>query len=250
MRTGPAWWLRCLALIIWRDVKTQRGLFVSIVVFQSLMGAGGALVYGFVLGDVDSTRLTFIATGAPVLALIPVGFVFLPGAIGDLKVDGSYDYTRSMPVPQTAGAVATLCVFSATALPGAAFSLAVAAWRYDIDLAISASLAPAVVLTAVMASSVGYATGHAIANPLMINLLGNITLFSVLMFSPIAFPIEQFPRWLAAVHQALPFHHMGVAIRSGLTEGLATDLTRSYLTLTGWTVAAWMLARRAIARRA
>ncbi len=40
------------------------------------------------------------------------------------------------------------------------------------------------------------------------------------MFSPIAFPIENFPGWLAAAHRVLPFWHMANVVRALLTQGL------------------------------
>ena len=59
----------------------------------------------------------------------------------------------------------------------------------------------------------------------------------VLLYSPIAFPIEQFPDWLAAVHEVLPLYHMGVVVRAGLTEGLVGDVGTSYAVVAAWTAA-------------
>lgn len=248
VRTGPAWWWRSFHLMVRRDLAALRVELVTMLIFQTLTGAGAALIYGFVLGDVGPTRLTYIVTGAPVLALIPVGMTYLPGVIANTKAEGSYDYTWSLPVPRTAAAAATVGVFTVAALPGAAVSLIVATWRYDVDLAVSAGLVVAVALTALMAASVGYAIGHGIPDPQVTNLVTNLVIFTVLMFSPIAFPIEQFPGWLAGLHHALPFHHMATVIRGGLTDGLVTDLARSYVILALWVTGSWAFALRIIGR--
>jgi hypothetical protein len=47
--------------------------------------------------------------------------------------------------------------------------------------------------------------------------------------------LDRFPEWLLAVDRALPFYGMAEVIRAGLSSGLVTDLTRSYLILLAWT---------------
>ena len=90
---------------------------------------------------------------------------------------------------------------------------------------------------------------HAIPNPRVTNLLVNIVIFLVLLFSPIAFPIANFPDWFAAVHRVLPFFHMANIIRAGLTQGLVDDLVVSYLMVIGWTIGSWALAAWVVGRR-
>jgi ABC-2 type transport system permease protein len=85
--------------------------------------------------------------------------------------------------------------------------------------------------------------------PRVTNLIGNVLIFFVLLFSPIIVPISQFPDWLAAIHRVLPFHYMAVVIRDGLTTGLVTDVAQAYLVLSAWTLGSWLLAARAIGRR-
>lgn len=52
------------------------------------------------------------------------------------------------------------------------------------------------------------------------------------------------------VHEVLPFQHMTVVIRAGLTEGVVTGTTTSFLVLGAWAVGgaavtAWVIRRRA-----
>jgi ABC-2 type transport system permease protein len=75
-------------------------------------------------------------------------------------------------------------------------------------------------------------------------------MFLVLLFSPIVVAIDQFPDWWAAVHRILPFWHMSVVIRAGLTEGMvASSVTVSYGALMAWGVAAWLVAAWVVGRR-
>lgn len=48
------------------------------MIIQVLMGAGTALIYGFFYPRVTPAIAGYIATGTPVLALIPLGFRVLP----------------------------------------------------------------------------------------------------------------------------------------------------------------------------
>jgi ABC-type polysaccharide/polyol phosphate export permease len=72
----------------------------------------------------------------------------------------------------------------------------------------------------------------------------------VLLFSPIVVAIDQFPDWWATVHRILPFWHMSVIIRAGLTDGLVTtSVVTSYLVVIAWTVVSWLIAAWVVGRR-
>ncbi|HEX6146083.1 MAG TPA: ABC transporter permease [Acidimicrobiia bacterium] len=76
-------------------------------------------------------------------------------------------------------------------------------------------------LASLMATSVGYGMAIAIPEPRITNLITNIVIFLVLLFSPIVIPIDRFPDWAETAHRILPFFHMSNLIRSSLSEGLA-----------------------------
>jgi ABC-2 type transport system permease protein len=128
-------------------------------------------------------------------------------------------------------------------------TLLLAVWRYGVSLSVSPMVVLAVLLTSVMAASVGTGLAHGIRNPIITNLATNAIVILVLLFSPIAFPRSQFPTWLANLHEVLPLYHMGVVIRAGLSNGLATDVGLSYLVLIAWTCAGWAVTATIIGRR-
>jgi ABC-2 type transport system permease protein len=71
----------------------------------------------------------------------------------------------------------------------------------------------------------------------------------ILGFAPINFPPENLPEWLAGLNLWLPFYPMAEVVRDGLTQGLVTDVVRSYAVLGVYTVAsvavaAWVVGRR------
>ncbi|RPI20421.1 MAG: ABC transporter permease [Actinobacteria bacterium] len=250
VRSGPGYWLGSYTSMLRMEVLSLRSYLVLALIIQVFMGAGMALMYGYYFGELDQGQQTFLVTGIPALALIPIGFVMVPNSIMELKLRDTYDYVWSLPVPRAASASATFTVFSTIAIPGTIAALFIASVVYDVDLHVSWAIVPAVLLTSAMATSIGYAMGHAIPQPRVINLIGNMVIFLVLLFSPIVVAIDQFPDWWAAVHRVLPFWHMSVIIRAGLTEGMVTtSVVTSYLVVIAWTVVSWLIAAWVVGRR-
>jgi ABC-2 type transport system permease protein len=249
LRRGVAYWLTGYRGMLRFDLASTREWLAPFAIVQILMGAGMALIYGFYLGDMPIQVATFVATGAPTLAIIPLGMALAPGLIAARKAEGTYDFMWSLPVPRLTAALSSHTLFTVLAAPGFAAALGIAAWRYDLALHVTAWVVPAVLLSSLMAASVGFALGHALTNPALVNVVTNLVIFVVLMFSPIAFPIANFPGWLAAAHRVLPFWHMANVVRASLTQGLVTGVWASYLALGAWTLGAWMLAGWAVGRR-
>lgn len=249
VRGGAAYWLYGYRSMLRFELVNLRTFLGLAVVIQMLTGAGMAYMYGFYLGDLPPAGQLFLVTGIPALALIPIGFVLVPNSIMLHKYRDTYDFMWSLPVPRLATAAATFTVFTALAIPGTLVSLLLAGLRYDIDLRVSWLVVPAVLLCSLAATSVGFGLGHAVPDPGVANLITNVIVFFVLLFSPIVVPIEFFPDWFATVHRALPFHHMANVLRASLSEGLVTDAGTSYAVLAGWTVGSWAVAAWAVGRR-
>ena len=249
LRRGAGRWLAGYRAMLRFDLASSRAWLATFITVQVLMGAGMSIIYGFYLGNMPPGAATFLATGAPTLALMPLGMALLPSLIASHKIEGTYDFMWSLPVPRTATAASSFTIFTLLGLPGVAASLAVAGWRYDLDLRVSLWIVPAVLLASLMSASVGFGVGHAVPDPGITNVITNLVIFVVLMFSPVSFPIENFPGWLAGAHRVLPFWHMANVIRAALTAGLVESAWRSYLVLGGWTVGAWLLAAWAVGRR-
>ncbi|NLF05891.1 MAG: ABC transporter permease [Actinomycetales bacterium] len=245
-RTG---WLRAFALSARWEWASLREWAVMMVVIQFMMGVGMAIMYGFFYPELTPTTAVYITTGIPTLALIPLGFIMIPGGVGEQRMNGSFDFVWSLPVPRSAQLAAMFALYTLLSLPGTVLSLVVAAWRFGVSLDVSWLVLPAVVLAALMAVSVGSAMAFAIANPMVTNLISNALVFVVLLFSPIVYPAANLPGWLAGVHSVLPFEHMATAIRAGLTDGFVTDVGRSFVVLGAWAVAGavitgWVARRR------
>jgi ABC-2 type transport system permease protein len=249
VRSGFDYWLASCWNMLRFELTNMRSFLSMALVIQILMGGGMAYMYGFYFGTVPEIVRAFIVTGIPALALIPVGFVLVPNAIMDHKIRGTYDFVWSLPVPRMASATATFILYTVLAIPGTILSLLIAHVHYDVVLHVSWSVVPAMVLTSLMATSVGFAFAHAIPEPRITNLITNMVVFMVLLFSPIVVQIDQFPGWWAAIQRVLPFYHMANVIRAGLSTGLATSVGTSWLILGIWTALSWTLAAWVVGRR-
>ncbi|HDH26136.1 MAG TPA: ABC transporter permease [Actinobacteria bacterium] len=247
--TGLRRWLRSYTMMLRFDVRGLGQWLAFGFLIQILMGAGLAVMYGFYLGDVTPVVGTFMASGVPAIALIPIGFVMIPNMVAEQRISQTYDFLWSLPVPRMAAAASTFTVFTLMALPGVAVAIGVGAWNYGVRLDVSPMIIPAVLLTSLMATSVGFGMAHGVKNPVAVNFLANMIVFFVLLFTPIVVPIAQFPDWLASIHRVLPFYHMAQVIRDALTSGLVADVGLSYLVLGAWTILGWFATAWVVGRR-
>ncbi|MEA2002262.1 MAG: ABC transporter permease [Actinomycetota bacterium] len=249
VRSGWSYWFDSYLAMVRFELINLRIFLASAMLVQVLTGAGMAYMYGFYMGDIPATAQLFIVTGIPALALVPIGLVMVPGSIMIHKIRDTYDFVWSLPVPRMTSAAATFTVFTGLALPGTIISLLLADLYYGVDLAWSWSLIPALLLTSLMSTSVGFGMAHAIPEPRFTNLLTNIVIFMAILFAPIVVPIAQFPDWWASVHRVLPFYHMAQVIRDSLSNGLVESVGTSWAVLGAWIVGAWLLAGWVVGRR-
>jgi ABC-2 type transport system permease protein len=249
LRRGPAAWLRGAADMMrfeWANIRPYAAL---VFVVQIMMGVGMAIMYGFFYPTIDATTALLITTGVPTLALVPMGFVLVPGNVASQRMVGTFDFIWSLPVPRSAQVAASFAVNAGLALPGTVLALLVGVWRYGVDLHLSPVLVPAVLLSTFMCVAVGYGMALLVANPLVVNLITNALVFLVLLFTPVVYPASNLPIWLMRIHEVLPFYPMAQVIRAGLTQGMVPDVGGPFLVIGVWALVgtgltAWSVTRR------
>jgi ABC-2 type transport system permease protein len=246
---GLAYWLRSYGLMVAWELKSLRLVLPFAIAVQILVGAGLVIGFGLLLGDIPTLPALYLATGVTVISMITVGLVLVPQLIAGRKAAGVYDYMWSLPVPRTTSVAASLTVNSIIAVPGMVLALLAGWLRYDLPLELSPVLVPAALLTLVTSTSIGFAMAHAIPNPLVTGLATNVLMFFILLYSPINFPPDRLPDWLAAIHLVLPFQHAANVVRAGLTVGIATHVGQSVAVLGVWAAAAWGITAWVVGRR-
>ena len=181
--------------------------------------------------------------------MLTAGLIGVVMMVTERQQAGTWDFIWSLPAPRSAAVASTFTVFTLLAIPGIAVTLALAAWRYGLGLTVSPMAVPALLLSSLMATSIGFAMAQLIGKPLVTNAVVNAMIFVVLMYSPVVFPISRLPLWLADVHRVLPIYYLGQVLRASLTTGLVSNLALSYAVLAAWTVAAWAGADWVVGRR-
>ena len=248
-RSDARGWLSSYGAMLRWEVVGSRLLYPLLLIAQILVGAGFVIGFGLLAPDLDSSSAQYLATGGIVISLVLVGLVVTPQLVAQQKMQGSYDYVWSMPVPRSAALLASASLAALVAVPGVVVALVVARWRYGVSFTVDPTVVPAFVLTLACGSFLGSAVGHAVQKPQVTLLFTQLGIFFIVGFSPISFPAERLPGWLATIHEYLPLYPMALAVRSSLTDGLVEMSARTWLVLSLWTGLAAMITALVLVRR-
>ncbi|WP_102509535.1 ABC transporter permease [Sanguibacter massiliensis] len=238
-----------IALLVRWQLGRQAMYLPLLVVVQVLMAVATVAGYGLLVGDPDPAAALYLATGAPTITLVVVGLVMTPQSVATARTEGSHDWMRSLPVPRSLFLVADLALWTVLALPGVVMGVLAGAVRFDVTLDLAWWLPLAVVVVSMTSAAVGYAIALTLAPPIAM-LLSQVLVFFVLLFSPISFPRDRMPGWLATAHDWLPVEPMAQAVRAGLARTTFDMPGRSVVVLGAWCVASIALAALALRRRA
>jgi len=215
-------WSTYRTLLRWQ-VAQIGGLLPFVVVVQALLAGGIIIGFGFLIPDIDSATARFLSTGAPTVLLLTIGLVLVPQ--GDVTV------------------------WLMVAVPSVAVGVVVARLRYDLTFAIDwPLLVTATLLVTIMATAVGYAIAVSMP-PMLAQLVTQVLVFFVLLFSPITFPASQLPAWFLSVHDLLPVRAGADLLRAGLASDTFTASGRDLLVLALWCLLGLATSLRALVRR-
>jgi len=234
-------------LVQWQARRLKNFLPLAIVV-QALFALGIVIGYPLLFEDIDAATILFIATGAPAITLITMGLIAVPQIVAQAKTEGSLDYMRTLPLPRVTYLLADMTVWLAIVLPGVVFAVAVGAFRFGLELQVSLLVVPAVLLVVLTATSVGYAIAALLPQQLAV-LVTQVLVVFVLMFSPLMFPAERLPGWLAAIHSVLPVQAMGEVVRGTLAGNQFPLELGSFGVLVMWCLVAFTLSSVVLTRR-
>ena len=237
-----------LLLIRWQALR-QKTFIPFAVVIQGLFSLGIVIGYPMLFPQLDRTTILFLATGAPSITLITMGLVAVPQQVAQARTEGTLDYMRSLPIPRVIYLLSDLTVQLAIVVPGVIFGVGVATLRFSLPLEVTPAVVPAVLLVVFTAASVGYAMAS-ILPPLMAQLLTQVLVVLVFMFSPLNFPAERLPEWLAALHRVLPIQAMGEVMRGALAPGTFPLTAGAFAVLGAWALGSFLVTWRVRARRA
>ncbi len=209
-----------------------------------------SFVYGisFFYPQITPEIAKYLATGAPTLILITVGMVVGPQVVANARLEGTFDYIWSLPIPRMVNVAANATVMFGTTLPGIVLAVGLGASYFGFGLNISPLLVPAVILVMGCGTFVGYSLAFAVSRPMLVVVITQIIIFLVMMFSPVMYPAGQLPGWLQAIHQVLPIKYMANLMRGTLTD-LSSNLGLSFAVVGAWFVAGFFVTYALVRRR-
>jgi len=234
-------------LVTWQTLRLKRFLPLAMVV-QALFAFGIIVGYPLLFPSIDRGTILFLATGAPAITLLSMGLVAVPQVVAQAKVEGTLEFMRTLPIPRLVYLFADMTVWLAIVLPGLVFAVVVGAIRFGLVLHVSPLVVPAMLLVTVTATSIGYAIASLLP-AMLANLLSQVLVVFVLMFSPLNFPADRLPGWLAAIHRVLPIEAMGEVIRGTLAGNAFPLRAGPFLLITVWCVASFAITHLVLNRR-
>jgi ABC-2 type transport system permease protein len=237
-----------LLLLQWQ-LRRSLPYIPLLVVVQVALAVATVVGYGLLVGTPSPDVALYLATGAPTITLITVGLVMTPQMLAQAKTEGSLDWMRTLPVPRWTFLASDLLMWTLIALPGMVLGVVAGVLRFNVHL----SIAPWVVLAALLVSLTSASVGYAMASvlpPMLAQLLTQVLIFVVLLFSPVSYPASRMPEWLQTAHEFLPIEPMAQLVRAGLANASFTVPGRSMVVLGVWVCVSVAAALTALRRRA
>jgi ABC-2 type transport system permease protein len=234
-------------LVTWQARKMKMFLPLGIVV-QALFAFGIVAGYPLLFPSVDHITILYLATGGPAVSLITIGLVAVPQLVSQARTEGTLDYMRTLPIPRVVYLLADMTVWLAVVVPGVIFAVVVAAIRFGLDLQVSPLVVPAVLLVVLTATSIGYAMASLLP-PMMAQMASQILVVFILMFSPLNFPADRLPGWLATIHSVLPIQAMGEVMRGTLASNSFPLTIGAFALLGAWCVGSFAATGLVLTRR-
>ena len=219
-------------MLKWQALSSKTILPLALVV-ELVVAFGFVIGLGFLYPSITPNIAKFLTTGAPTISLLMVGLVMVPQLVSISKTEGTFDYIWSLPVPRMVYVAADATMYTLIAIPGVILSLVLGAAYYHFGLHISLLVIPAMLLIVLAGIFLGYALAHCIKKAQITQLITQVLVFFIMIFSPVMFPAAQLPAWLAEVHKFLPIQYMADLSRGTLTD-LHVNLGLAFAVVGGW----------------
>mgnify|MGYP000865476726 FL=1 len=227
--SAPGLWRQTGLLIQWQ-LRRCLPMMPLLMIVQALLSVSTILGYGLIAGDPGPEASLYLATGAPAISLVVLGLAMTPQWVSQSRTEGSLDWMRTLPVPRIAFLLADLTLWTVLALPGLVLGVAVGSARFDVSLSPAWWLVPGAVLVALTAACLGYAIAN-LLTPSLAQIVSQVLIFVIMLFSPFSYPASQLPGWARTVHEWLPFEPMAQVVRAGLCSQDAVMPARAWVVL-------------------
>ena len=245
--TISKWFNSYFLMLRWVFLSSRPWLSLNLAV-QIMIAVGFIYGISFFYPVITPDIAKYVITGAPTLIMLTVGLVMVPQIVANSRTEGTFDYIWSLPVPRMAHVAADATNVFGTTLPGTILAVILGSTYFNFSLEISPLVIPAVLLIAMCGTFIGYSIAFAVPKPMMVNVITQVLVFFVMLFSPVMFPIDRLPGWLQAIHRVLPIEYMADLIRGTLTD-LNVNLGLAFAVTGAWCVAGFIVTTLMVRRR-
>lgn len=227
-----------LLLIKWHALSSRPWLILLFII-QIAMTAGMIIGISFLFPEINPMIARHLITGTPTLILLTMGLVTVPQIVAAGRLEGTYDFMLSLPVPRMALLAANATIYLLITIPGLIIALIIGSIYHDFSLQISPLVLPALLLISSTGTFVGYAIAIGAPRPQMAQVATQVIIFVIMFFSPVLYPVEQLPGWLATMHKVMPVQYMADLSRGTLTD-IDVNLGLAFAVTGGWCIVGFM----------
>ncbi|MDN2453412.1 ABC transporter permease [Lactobacillus sp. UCMA15818] len=239
--------LRKFGGLIWWSLVRHKVLLPTFSITQAVLAL--AIVYGLALlmPNMSHQDILYLSSGAITIGIIAVGCVLAAQIVGTAKQDGIVDYQKTLPVDRTGIILADVIIWSLASLPGVLMSCIAAVIRFHVHLYVSSLSIVIVLLAQVTMVLLGFSLAYWLSANIMA-LATQVIMIGGLLFSPITYPADRIPNWLASVYNLLPFVPTSDLIRATLFHSGTLSIF-NLIVLMLWMVIAFVLSLFALTKR-
>ena len=202
-------------------------------VVQIMTMAGFVIGISFLFTDITPAIARHLITGTPTMILLMMGLVTVPQMVAYGRIQGTYDFMLSLPVSRMVLLASDASIYFLLTLPAITIAIIIGSVYHDFTLQVSPLVVPAFILISLTGSFIGYALALAVPHPRMAIIATQILLLVIALFSPVIFPVDQLPAWMAAIHKVLPIKYMADLTRGTLT-GLDFNVGLAFAATGAW----------------
>ena len=218
-------------------------------VIQIMTMAGFVIGISFLFLDITPPIACHLITGTPTIILLMMGLVTVPQMVAYGRIQGTYDFMLSLPVPRMVLLASDATIFFLLTLPGIIFAIIIGSVYHDFTLQVSPLVVPAFILISMTGTFVGYALALAVPHPRMTIIATQVLLLVIAFFSPVIYPAGQLPGWIAAIHRVLPIQYMADLSRGSLSD-IDVNMGLAFAVTGAWCVASFLFCYIVMKRRA
>jgi ABC-2 type transport system permease protein len=215
---------------------------------QIMMTVGIVIGISFLFPDITPSIARYLITGTPTLILLTMGLVTVPQIVASGRLQGTYDFMLSLPVPRMVLLASDATIYFLLTLPGIILALIIGSAYHHFALQVSPLVVPAFILISMTGTFVGYAIALGAPRPQMAQVATQILVFAIMFFSPVIYPSSQLPVWLEAIHKVLPIQYMADLSR-GTLSSTNVNLGLAFAVTGAWCVAGFIFCYIVMKRR-